>query len=88
MSLQRIIKEIKDRDTKSRILNKIEEALMEEINMENIPCRSIEDVEEQTANGEGNPIWQIDVLCGEIRYLQNKVVELQNAIDRITGKGE
>jgi hypothetical protein len=42
-------------------------------------CRTLDDVEEQSANGIGNPIWQIEVLCGEIRSLNRRILALENA---------
>ena len=47
-------------------------------NDNDIPCRSLEDVEYQSGNGLGNPLWQIEVLCAEIRRLQNQVAILQD----------
>lgn len=44
--------------------------------MTDLPCRTLEDVVEQSANGEGNPIWQIAVLCAEIKNLHKKIEEM------------
>ena len=52
------------------------------------PCRSLEDVEYQTANGEGNPLWQIEVLCGEIRSLQRDVARLKKGQHAHAGSGD
>lgn len=45
--------------------------------MSHPPCRTLKDVEDQVANGFGNPHWQIEVLCAEIRNLQRELAKLR-----------
>jgi len=41
-----------------------------------IMCRTLQEVEEQSSNGIGNPLYQINVLCAEITSLQHRVNSL------------